>query len=181
MENIILREASKADFKVIKKLYIKAFPPEERPPFFIMRTKALQGKGKFLIAESGSTFIGFAYLVTHLDMAYLFYFAIDESKRGMGYGSKTLQLLQEKYKGKRLFLAREQLDENAGNYEERLKRHSFYLHNGFIDLPCRLKEANVIYDLMSNGEMIAPSEYDALISQWSGKFMKKIIDMRIID
>lgn len=114
-------------------------------------------------------------------MAYLFFFAIEPDKRGKGYGSKVLGKLKERYEGKRLFLAREQLDERSNNYGERVKRHEFYLHNGFEDLPCRIKEAWVIYDVMGTGGKVSAEEYDALISSWTGKWIRKIVDMRIIE
>lgn len=181
MTNITLKKAQKADYKEIKRLFKSAFPAKERPPFFIMKAKANQGKGEMLVARDNDTFIGFAYLVCYRDMAYLFFLAIDDSKRGMGYGSKILQKLKQKYNKKRLFLAREQLDKSSENYDERVKRHNFYLKNGFTDLPYKLKEANVTYDVMSNATMITPNEYDALISRWTGKLIGRFIDMRIIE
>jgi len=179
--DLILQQAEAADYKRIKQLYKKAFPREERAPFFLIRNRAEKGKAQMLIVKEHNLFIGFAYLLCYLDLAYLFYFAIEGDKRGAGYGTKVLDKLQEKYKGKRLFLAREQLDQTADNYEQRVKRHQFYLHNGFKDLPCKIKEANVIYDVMGIGGMISAKEYDVLISQWSGKWIKKLIDMRILE
>ncbi len=179
--NISLGEAAAADYKHIRKLYKKAFPIEERAPFLMIKKNAMNGKAQMLVVKDKDEFIGFLYLVCHLDMAYLFFFAIEPDKWGKGYGSKVLGKLKEIYEGKRLFLAREQLDERSNNYRERVKRHEFYLHNGFEDLPCRIKEAGVIYDVMGTGGKISAEEYDALISSWTGKWIRKIVDMRIIE
>ncbi len=167
--------------KKLKKLYITAFPAEERAPFFLIMSRAKKGKAKMLAAYDGEKFIGFAYMVCYKDLAYLFYLAVEESKRGMGYGGKILSAVKEKYSGSRIFLAREQLDKNADNYSQRVNRHEFYLHNGFKDLPCQIKEANVIYDVMGIGGSVSADEYDILITSWAGKFLRKIIDMRIIE
>lgn len=178
---MFLREAIKSDYGQIKPLYRQAFPKEERAPFFLIKKKTLQGKSELLVAEDNGEFVGFAYMVCHEDLAYIFYLAIDENKRGKGYGSKILQELKTYYSGKRIFLAREQLDSSAPNYEQRLKRHEFYLKNGFEDLPYKLKEASVVYDIMGIGGTVTAAEYDALISGWAGTLMRKLIDMRIIE
>lgn len=176
--NLSLKPAGRQDMKKIKRLYLAAFPPEERAPFGFIRRRAGK-RADMLAAFDKGEFIGFAYTVTHEDMAYLFYFAICEDKRGMGYGSAILERLIEIYSGKRFFLAREQLDSSAENYTQRINRHSFYLHNGLIDLPGHITEAGVIYDVMGIGGEVSPADYDGLITPWAGKFIKKRADMRL--
>lgn len=176
-----LRIAEKKDYAKIKKLYNRAFPKEERAPFFVMKRKGMNGKAQVLVAEEKDIFIGFLYLICYKDLVYLFYFAIDDNHRKKGYGSIILQQLQKRYEGKRLFLAREQLDEAAPNYRQRVKRHEFYLKNGFCDMPCQIKEASVIYDVMGVGGNVSSGDYDALISNWSGKIIKSLINMRLIE
>ena len=140
---LTLKKITKDDRKTVKKLYLTAFPKCERPPFFMLNSGVKKGAGDFLVAKDGEVFIGFAYTVIYKDMAYLFYFAIDKEQRGKGYGSAVLGRLKEIYSGKRFFLAREMLDENAENYGERVKRREFYLKNGFADLSVKIKEASV--------------------------------------
>ncbi len=182
MALILEKAASRSsDYKKIKRLYKTAFPREERAPFFFIKRKAKAEKADMLVAKDGDEFVGFLYLVRYLDMVYLFYFAIDDSKRGMGYGSRLLKLLQDSYPGKRIFLAREQLDVNAANYAQRVKRHEFYLHSGFTDFSCKIKEASVIYDVMGIGKDVLAEEYDALILNWCGKRYKSLMDMHIIE
>ncbi len=178
--SLALHIANPSDYKRIKPLFTSAFPPEERPPYFFLRRRGLQGKAEMLTVTDGDAFIGFAYLVCHRDLAYLFLFAIDDGCRGKGYGGKVLGMLRERYAGKRLFLARETLDEKAGNYEQRVRRRAFYMRNGFQDLPVKIKEASVVYDVMSSGGSVAPGEYDALITQWMGRSLRRLIDMRLM-
>ncbi len=178
--SFVLRSADKRDFRKIKSLYKQAFPAEERAPFFLIKRRALQGKATVLTAESDGVFVGFAYLVCYRELVYLFYFAVDAEKRGSGFGSRILQELRERFAGRRIFLAREQLEEGADNYSQRVKRRDFYLSNGFADLPCRIKEAGVVYDVMGIGGNVSAVEYEALITGWSGRLLKKFVDMRIL-
>lgn len=53
------------------------------------------------------------------------YLAIDDKARGNGFGSGVLGALKEKYKGRNLFLAIEEIDEKAENYAERINRKKF--------------------------------------------------------
>lgn len=165
----------------IKRIYDSAFPAEEKAPFFLIMRKAKMRKAEFLTAYEDGEFVGFAYMVYYKDMAYLFYLAIDENKRGRGYGKKLIEAIKVRYAGKRIFLAREQLDKSAENYEQRVSRRNFYLRCGFSDLPCYIKEATVIYDAMGIGGNISVKDYDELITSWAGKMLRKIIDMRVIE
>jgi len=177
--SIVLEKTNDCD--KIKELYLRAFPRDERAPFSMIRRRARQGRADMLTARDGEEFVGFVYMVCLGDLAYIFYFAIDADKRGMGYGSAVLTELKKRYEGKRLFLAREQLDESADNYAQRLRRHEFYLRNGFEDKRFKIKEASVIYDAMGIGGEVSAEEYRELIEHWNGKFMRKLIDMRIIE
>lgn len=174
-----LEIAARDDYKNIRRLYKSAFPKEERAPFFLLKRKVSRGNADVLIAGEHGEFMGFVYVVCYKDLVYLFYFAVDDKCRGRGFGSNILRLLKEKYGGKRIFLAREQLDENADNYGQRIKRHEFYLRNGFKDLPCHIREGNVIYDVMGIGGNVTSNEYDELITAWGGKMVKKMICMEL--
>lgn len=178
--SLILKKAEKSEYKFVKALFVSAFPPEERPPFFMLRRGADKGHGDMLTAWDEGEFIGFAYLISNAVVGYLFFFAIEENKRGMGYGSTILSEIRKMYEGKRIFLARESLDETAENYAERVRRHEFYLRNGFSDLSVKIKEATVTYDVMSIGGDVAAKEYDELISAWCGKLIRKFVHMEMI-
>lgn len=179
--SVTLEQTKERDFPLVKKVFLEAFPPEERPPFFLLKRRARQGRGECLTIRDDGKFGGFVYLIRHKDMAYLFFFAIEKNCRGKGYGGEVLKLLRERYRGGRLFLARERLDEAAENYDQRVRRHGFYLRGGFEDLSCKIKEGGVVYDVMSIGGDISAEEYDALISRWAGRLVRRLIDMRIVE
>lgn len=177
--NVTLIPADKSSLKQIKELYIKAFPADERAPFWLLRRKACRGKAEMLTANENGKFIGFVYIVTHKDLAYLFYLAVSSNERGKGYGTAILDRIKEHYKGKRIFLAREELDKTFDNYDKRLKRCKFYQKNGFENLPLKIKEASVTYDVMGIGGSINPGEYALLIKNWLGKLFFSIIPMKM--
>ena len=96
-------ELKKADFakegKKIKALYIRAFPREERPPFFLIRKRAEQGRAECWSLYDGKAWAGFAYVLREGGLAYLFLLAIDEAKRGQGLGTQTIGTLLRQYDG----------------------------------------------------------------------------------
>lgn len=179
--NVTLERITKKYYNTVKKLYLSAFPREERPPFYLLKSREKRGKGDFFVAKDGERFVGFSYVIPYLDTAYLYYFAIDEGLRGSGYGSAVLTELKRQYDGKRFYLAREMLDENAENFEQRVKRREFYLKNGFSDLPIRIKEAGVTFDVMGIGGVIKKEEYDAMMDGFCGRLLRKLVEMRLIE
>ncbi len=177
---IILDDMKKRDVRFVKALYKEAFPPEERAPFFMIKNRYKRGKANMLIARLSDKPIGLAYLVEYGEIVYLFFFAVAAEERGKGYGGEILKAVIEKTRGKKLFLAREQIDGNTENNAQRISRRAFYLRNGFCDAPFKIKEAGVVYDGMTFGGCdISPEEYRALVENWAGKFALKFVDMRL--
>ena len=62
----------RAEMKWVKALFLSAFPPEERPPFFIMRMRARHYTDWWLI-QSGGKNAGFFYVIRDERLAYLFF------------------------------------------------------------------------------------------------------------
>ena len=182
--------SSREELSAVERIYTSSFPDEERAPMRMLKTRARTGRGDFLAAVDDEKIIGMAYVVCLRDLAYLFYLAIDKDMRAKGYGTKTVRALMKRYSGRRFFLALEQLDENADNYAERVRRHEFYKSCGLHDLPFKIKEATVIFSAMGvrlteNGKdggafTILPEEYKELTDRYLGFFMRHIIDMRLL-
>ena len=176
-----LRKITKEEYGRCKALFTEAFPPEERLPFFLVNGAARRGRADFWCLYEAEKWVGIAYVICHKDLAYLFYFAIDAEQRGGGHGSAALAELKRQYAGRRLFLAIEQLDPAAENYAQRLSRHAFYERCGFHDIPHKLKEATVIYSLMGTGGAVQPEEYIELFDAFLGRFIRRLIDTRLME
>ncbi|MCR5637985.1 MAG: GNAT family N-acetyltransferase [Lachnospiraceae bacterium] len=172
---------NKNTYKRVEKLYNSAFPADERAPFFLIKSRVKSGKAELLHIAEGNKWIGFTYILTLKELVYVFYLAIDDKYRGLGYGQKAVKAVLKRYKGKKVFLALEDFSEDADNKEERLRRHEFYKKCGLEDLPYRLQEATVIYALMGVGGAVYPYEYRELIDNWLGPVLKHFIMMRIIE
>ncbi|MBR6186374.1 MAG: GNAT family N-acetyltransferase [Clostridia bacterium] len=174
-----LKKADASAHRRIRRLYKEAFPREERAPYFFLKWRAKQDRADFFSLNAAGEWVGMAYVLRKGDLAYLFYLAIDRQKRGQGFGTQAIEALKKRYQGARFFLALEMLDQGADNYAQRVRRHDFYLHCGLVDLPYRIKEANVVFDIMGTGGKVEPEEYKALVDEWMG-FRRRLIDMRII-
>lgn len=170
-QNIRLEKISKnmPEFGKIKHLYLSAFPDDERAPFSLLAGKARRSNVEWLAIFDGEMFVGFFYNVLYKeDLAYIFYFAIEDDLRGCGYGSAAMSALKRKYAEKRLFLAMEELDAAAENFAQRQRRSEFYEFNGFKNIHTKLLEGSVTYDVMAIGGTVSKAEYHHLMMGWLG-------------
>lgn len=171
ISNIRLEKIGKnmPEFGQIKRLYLAAFPDDERAPFPLLAGKARRSNVEWLAIFADKTFVGFFYNVLYGEnLVYIFYFAIEENLRGRGYGSAAMSALKRKYAGKRLFLAMEEMDEAAENFAQRQRRCEFYEFNGFENTHTKLLEGRVIYDVMAIGGTVSKEEYHNLMMGWLG-------------
>ncbi len=118
----------------IKRLYKKAFPLNERKPFFIIKSMQRTGKTDVWYLEKDGEFAGLVTTINGSDLILVDYLAIRKDKRGMGIGSETLGAIREKYPDKGIFLEIERIHSSAENLDERIKRKHFYLSNGASEL-----------------------------------------------
>ncbi len=151
------------DYPYVESLLIEAFPPNERPPFPGLIEKAEKGLADFWVIREEGRNIGMAYLLTVEDVTYLFYFAVDSTCRGKGYGSKAMKAILEKYQETHLLFSIEDWEEESENPEQRVKRHAFYLRCGLIDLPFKLKGKDMVFAVMSNTDTIGPEKCRSVI------------------
>ncbi len=159
------------DLENIKHLYQTAFPDDERAPFGLLMKRAARRNVNFFSCRDGDKWVGLIYIVNYRDDSYVFYFAVDDEQRGKGYGTKILKAAQKKYRGRRLFLAIEEVDRRYKNYEQRVKRRSFYENAGFSCTGQKIKEADVIYDVMSVGGRVDPKAYHRLMAGFAGLYL----------
>ena len=86
------------EIEVFKELYFSAFPQEERVPFDFLANKAQLGNSNLYTLYDDDLFVGILVLVFHNDMVFLWYLAVDKNLQGKGYGTKILNLVEQKYK-----------------------------------------------------------------------------------
>lgn len=162
----------------IRQLYTMAFPKEERAPLALLYRRAKQARAEFSAVLDSDRLIGLTFLAGTGEIATLMFFAIEEAARGQGYGSQVLRAVQQRCRGKRLFLNIEPLDPKAQNYAQRVKRKAFYLQNGFEDLQYTVREAGVTYEMLSFGGPVDRQAYEQVMQALFGRFLYFFIKRR---
>ncbi len=161
--------------KELRALYLRAFPAEERLPFWLLRRRIRKSGGElFGVCEEGAC-VALVFLVPYADVLSLFYFAVMEEARGRGYGSRILAALQERFADRRIFLNIERLDEPCDNLPERQRRRDFYLQNGFRPLGYTVQEGPVSYELLAwsrDGRGVDRAEYMAMMRAFFGPLFR---------
>ena len=177
---LVSLKRSSEDTEKIRQLYESAFPENERAPFAVLLRGMKKKNVNFFSCHADGEWAGLLYVVNRKELSYIFYFAVDEAKRGRGIGTAVLKAAQKKYSGRTFFLAAEEVDESFFNYSERVRRQHFYEHAGFVRTGQKMQEGNVIFDLMSAGGAVADRDYRRLMRSFMGLRLL-FIPMKILD
>lgn len=116
----------------IKNLYEDSFPKEELVDFYSLFSGVFKDFELYGLYKD-NTLVGMAHFFNNKNFVHLNYLAIDKACRSEGYGSYILSLLKEKFNNKTIVVDIEELDDNAINQENRIRRKKFYYKNGFKD------------------------------------------------
>ncbi len=144
------------DMEVLTKLNQEAFPQEERMEIDEMLQLVEERRLKMSAVYEEDVFIGFYTLHVRGPVAYLFFIAVDGSRRSQGYGSKILKAMTEQYDNCQIVLDMEAVDDQADNYEQRKKRKQFYLRGGFHETGYFLMFNKIRMEVLCNkGELDA--------------------------
>lgn len=153
----------------VKKLYLSAFPKEERVPWRLLLKR--YGEGKCLIETyGGNTFVGFSVTIEREDFAYVFFLAVSDNARSRGFGGKILDRLAREYAGKPLVLDMERVQPSP-NYEQRVRRRGFYLRNGFSTSGFCYEQNGVQYETLYRGENFSVESYKLFVPERVREFL----------
>lgn len=147
------------NYQEIKELMKRSFPKIELYPMWFLLLVTQVKKAEFLAFYDKDKFVGCTYIIKSKKVAYLMYIFVNDKIQSQGYGTKILKQIMKENKEKEIVLDIEPLDENASNYEQRVKRYRFYQKNGF-------KKTSYIIDDEED-----PTNY--LILSTDGTFPKK--------
>lgn len=162
--------------KQIKKLYRSAFPADERAPLALLLRRADTDRDKFYAVTDNEGFAGLIYTIESDKMLYVFFFAIEESKRGKGCGSQVLEKLRGMYPSKPIALEIEDMSEtDAENYPDRIRRLEFYKRCGFVQLGIKLNEFGVNYELLGTDTSVTNEDFLALMKDYLGPVLFKLV------
>lgn len=169
-------EDAKKYAKEVKQLYITAFPKEERAPLFTLYHKTKKEQNHFHAIVDKDEFVGLLYTIEDVGIVYVFFFAIQEEKRGQGYGSKVLTMVKDMYPGRTVTLMIEDTEKkDADNYEQRIRRLKFYERNGFTQLHVHVNEVGVEYELLGTQAGVTQADFLQLMKNYVGGLLYRFI------
>lgn len=125
---LISRDALSEDYGLIRELYGKAFPEQERIPFDTLVSTAGRG-GNFITYLDGEKFAGFSFTFKGTGRPFLVYLAFEEGSRGKGLGSQALADIRKRF-GDGVFTVMEMPESGFTSPELCESRRRFYERNG---------------------------------------------------
>lgn len=182
--NIKFKKVSenKADMKKVISLNHTAFPKQEQIPFWVAMWKSNKSFVDFFSIYDEDDWIGLIYMIHKDNVTFVFYFAIDDTKRGKGYGSLVIDSILKKYKSNRIVLNIESPDQISDNNKQRVSRKRFYLNNHFRETGLSFTEGGIEYEFLIAGEGdITKMEYLKLIRRYAGFLYMVLKPLRIVE
>ena len=164
-------------YRRLKQLYMEAFPPEERAPLLFLKLKARGRTCNMLSVYDGEQFVGLVIAVTHSDLVYVFFLAVEAAQRGGGRGTAILAEVARLYEGKRLMLCIEDPDEPCDNLPLRLRRKAFYQRCGYEEAGFKVCENGVMYEMLATAP-VTYADYQRLMTAFMGKTLFAIVHGR---
>lgn len=138
-------------------IYETEFPPAERVATMRQMIEAAEEKNLNIRSIwDGEKAVGFNILINREGWNYLLFFGIDKNCQGAGYGGRVMQAIAKDFEDKTLVFAIEQLDPDAPNATQRVRRKNFYLKNGMHDTGIRRNLSGCDFEMMSNKQTVSP-------------------------
>ena len=180
--NINFRPLSKLDKNYVEiiALYKEAFPDARHIPTWFLQYKLRKGKQGFDIIYADNTWVGLIYIIEHKGVLFVQFFAVAESYRSSGYGSQVINTLMTRNVEKRIILNIQPLDPQTKNYEQRVKRKSFYLKNGFKSSGYLVKEPGEQLEMLIWGGDIDKQEIEAIYNNMFGGVLGFLLRPKVL-
>lgn len=162
----------------IEKLYMEAFPKEERKPFSLIIDKSEKGYVDILSIETEEEhMMGEAIIAKDKGIALLDYFAIFSKFRSSGIGSQSLKLLQNRYDNQKFILEIESTLHPVSDLPQRMKRKDFYLKNDMCCMDYLTSLFGIEMEIMTYDCIVTFEEYHALYENIFGSRMAEQIKL----
>lgn len=155
----------------VRRIYLDAFPKEERMPFPMMVAMSKLWNTQFLGFYDGDVLCGFAYLALDRELVFIMFLAVDRSLRSKGFGSAILEEVRRRSPGKKAIVSIELCDEDAPDIEIRKRRKAFYLRNGYGETGFLIKLGGVTQELLVANGAFVKKEFRAFFARYSNDVM----------
>ena len=170
------RKARLRDWLCIRRLYFKAFPPDERKPFGRIVSMVRQGRSDMWCFFREGRFAGFAATINGDELVMIDYLAVVPQLRGQGVGTMALRALCNAYPDHGLFVEIESPFEQSDDTDARLRRKAFYDRCGFRPSRTMADVFGVRMELMCHGCSVDFETYHAFYktqySAWAAEHIK---------
>lgn len=150
----MIRDIAYDEFEgVYSERVLADFPSMERRPLSSIRRLYEKGQYRCLVLMEEERVAAYATFIhdASIDSVLLDYFAVDESQRGSGIGSRFLAMLPPQWPGKRGILLECELPDAAQDDAQRTvreRRIRFYERGGACIVPVSLRSFGVDYSLL---------------------------------
>lgn len=166
-------QAQDPQLRGLEKLYHASFPDYEAKPFEMIVNGVKEGRMDSYIlkaAKEKETELkpaGLAFLIKGKDIMLLDYLAINPDFQSGGLGSRMIKELSSIYDQPLIIeIESTNLDIKPEDQDQRERRKSFYIRNGFFDCNQEIELFGVQMELMSTHRPIAYPEYFDLLDQY---------------
>ena len=150
----------------VRRLYETAFPVEEQIPYEDLMVLMDKMPLDFTAYYEGEEFVGFTIVYPRKTFNWFWYFAVSDKLRGKGYGQQILSMLMNRYKDSTNILDMEYPEQVCENFEQRQRRHAFYLRNGFRDTGIGKSFDGVDMTILINGTgTLTMQDYDDVLNE----------------
>lgn len=136
------------DIAKVDALALEAFPPEEYLSPREMISMSKEDGFDFWALYEEKTFVGFLTVMSHKELVYLFFLAIDGKNRSRGFGTEAINVLKKLYPNKTQVVDMEMLDDHVENSRQRERRRAFYLRSGYQVTGQYLSYLGVDYEVL---------------------------------
>ncbi|MDO4664799.1 MAG: GNAT family N-acetyltransferase [Actinomycetaceae bacterium] len=138
-------------------LYAENFEVSEKIPLTDIDALIKSGSGHVLafFDEGEGEPVAGAFVILDSTYLYIAFLAVASGHQGRGYGTKALELLEEKYAGRTCVLEIQSPTVESGNHRQRIRRAEFYKRAGFEFAPFSADEQGGIYDFMVRGGTVS--------------------------
>lgn len=152
------------DYGNIRKLYLSAFPEQERIPFEVLTATVGRG-GNFITYLSDGAFKGFSFTYSDGTRPFLVYLAFNPGDRGKGYGSEALADIRKRF-GKDTFTVMEKPESGFTSADLCEGRRRFYERNGCTVPGMTLKSDGYLFDAVWLGAPVTQADMESTVSDY---------------
>lgn len=153
-----VHDAESPDCEQVTALMERTFPSNEIVPMDVQLSRP--GNEVLAIYEDDA-FCGMISLLTARDITHIIFFAIAESHRNNGLGSRVLAQICAMKPGQRIIADLERPMPDAPGTDLRKRRIGFYTRNGFSPTQVAYTWRSENYIIFSSGGDLTPDEFHA--------------------